>query len=304
MLSDKGLIFDIQDLSMQDGPGIRTTIFFKGCPLKCKWCSNPEGQNSYPELMYLNALCKKSYRCIKSCPYNAVTVSNESFPSFNYSVCKECDKFSCVDTCYPGALKKTGMNLSVQNILTKIKPNLAFYKNSNGGVTLSGGEPLMQSGFVEKLIDECTDFGISVGIETCGYFNWEAVKSFIDNFEFYYYDLKCIDESLHKEMTGLSNKLILNNLKILAELHSDKITVSVPVIPGFNNNDSEMKSISAFCNEINIKNIRLLPYHRYGLEKYQSLGRNYEMDIAEFDVKELEKLTEIIKKSGINCHVE
>ncbi|RPI17246.1 MAG: glycyl-radical enzyme activating protein [Ignavibacteriae bacterium] len=305
MSCDKALVFDIQDFCVQDGPGIRTTIFFKGCPLKCIWCSNPEGQNIYPELFHSIALCKKSHKCLTTCPYNAAAIGTTGYPDFNRNICKECNSKDCVNTCYNDALKVMGQSYTVDEIVEKVKPNIPFFKNSNGGITLSGGEPFLQYEYVEKLVNKCNESGISVGVETCGYFNWSDVSSYINNFEFVYFDLKTFNEEIHKKATGKSNKKILSNLKKLSVDFSDKIIVSIPVIPDVNDNEIEIKNIAGYCKELNIKKIRLLPYHDYGREKYSALGMNYKMlDTKEITSDILEAFKSIILSYGIECWVE
>jgi pyruvate formate lyase activating enzyme len=305
MSCDTALIFDIQDLCVQDGPGIRTTIFFKGCPLKCLWCSNPEGQNIYPELFHSTALCKKSHKCVTTCPYNAASITASGYPEFNRNICKKCNSKDCVSTCYHDALKVMGQSYTVDEIIEKVKPNIPFFRNSNGGITLSGGEPFQQHEFTEKLVSNCNKNGISVGVETCGYFNWSDVSSYIDNFEFIYFDLKTLDEETHKKATGKSNKKILSNLKKLSVDSSNKIIISIPVIPGVNDNESEIKNIAGYCKELNLKKIRLLPYHNYGSEKYSALGMNYQMPAAkEITTDILEAFKSLILSYGFECWIE
>ncbi|MFA5403892.1 MAG: glycyl-radical enzyme activating protein [Ignavibacteria bacterium] len=302
----KALIFDIQDLSVQDGPGIRTTVFMKGCPLKCKWCSNPEGQKPYPELMHIHSLCKKSQNCIKACPYNAVSISDsDGFPNFNRNICKDCQTRECVDSCPTRAIKFVGRYLSLEELIKKVKPNISFYKNSGGGVTFSGGEPFLQTEFIKEFINETLSFGLSVGIETCGMFDWSEVRNIAGEFDFFYFDLKCMDNDIHKSVTGSTNEKILTNLKNLAELYSEKITVSIPVIPDVNESDFQVKSIAEFCKQIGIKKIRLLPYHSLGESKYSDLGREYTMnkDLA-VSTNRLNEYKSLIESYGIKCWVE
>jgi len=302
----RALIFDIQDLSVQDGPGIRTTVFMKGCPLKCKWCANPEGQMPYPEIMHLNVLCNKTYNCISACPYNAVSKNgDDSKPELNRMKCKTCTTYECIDSCPTFALKLTGKYITLGDLLNKIKPNIPYYKNSGGGVTFSGGEPLLQTEFIGKFLNETNRFGLSVGIETCGMFDWSEVRDFIDKFEFFYYDLKCLDGSVHKNVTGSSNATILTNLKYLAAKHSSKIIISVPVIPGVNDTSEQIKSIADFCKSLGIYKLRLLPYHTLGESKYLDLGRDYLMDKKiGVSPKQLHIFKSLVESSGITCWLE
>jgi len=302
---NKALIFDIQDFSVQDGPGIRTTVFFKGCPLNCIWCSNPEGQHPYPELMHFESLCKKSHRCITACPYNAVKTNEDGTPVFSRDLCVECIDKNCVSTCYQNALRIAGEYKTVDDILEKIKPNIPFYKNSGGGITLSGGEPLNQSGFIHNLLLECKNLNIPVGLETCGYFSWESIISNIDLFEFIYFDLKSLDNEIHIKTTGQSNDLILDNLKKLSAICPEKITISIPLIPGVNDSEESIISITAFCKQLGLSKIRLLPYHSYGAGKYSSLGLKYLYESKdEIQSEHLTHLKNIISNEGIDCRIE
>lgn len=302
---NRAVVFDIQDFSVQDGPGIRTTIFFKGCPLKCKWCSNPEGENIYPELFYFSSLCKKSHRCINSCPYNAVELKANGYPVFNRDVCKDCKTKDCVNTCYSDALRLAGYYITIDKIIEKIKPNIPFYRNSNGGLTLSGGEPFLQHTFVKNLLHKCNETGISVCAETCGYFSWDDVSDFIDNFELIYFDIKSLNDELHKNTTGRSNKLILTNLAKLTVNNRDKVVVCIPIVPGVNDSVVELKKITEYCKDLSVKKIRLLPYHSYGREKYTALGKSYDFEeVNEITADVLNTFKNTISSSGIDCWIE
>lgn len=305
-MKEKALIFDIQDLSVQDGPGIRTTVFMKGCPLKCRWCANPEGQNPYPELMHINALCNKTYNCISVCPYKAVYIESEnSFPNFSRDICKNCKTRECIEACPSRAIKFAGKYISLEELIKKIKPNLFFYKNSGGGVTFSGGEPFLQIEFIKKFIEQTSSFGLSIGVETCGMFDWKQVEEIADKFDFIYFDLKCMDGDTHKIETGSTNEIILANLENLAEKFSEKIIISIPIVPGVNNTPDEIKVIAEFCKKLKLKNIRLLPYHSLGENKYHDLGREYFMKNGlEIDYAQLRVFKSIIEEYGIVCNVE
>lgn len=305
-LKENALIFDIQDLSVQDGPGIRTTVFMKGCPLKCRWCANPEGQKPYPELMHIRNLCNKTQKCEIACPYEAVTIESENdFPKFDRNICKDCETRECIAACPSRAIKFAGKYLSFEELISKVKPNLSFYKNSGGGVTFSGGEPFLQIEFIKKFIEQTNSFGLSVGVETCGMFDWSEVREIADKFDFIYFDLKCMDSTVHKNVTGSPNEKILSNLKNFAEHYSEKITVSVPIIPGVNDSAEDIKYIAEFCKNINIKNLRLLPYHSLGENKYFDLGREYYMN-KNISVSEnqLDEFKSVVESFGISCDVE
>jgi len=305
-LLTRALIFDIQDLSVQDGPGIRTTVFMKGCPLKCRWCANPEGQNPYPEIMHLNVLCNKTFNCVSACPYNAISKTDENkFPVFNRAKCKTCNTRECIESCPTFAVKISGKYITVEELINKVKPNLAYYKNSGGGVTFSGGEPFLQVEFIKKFLNESLKFGLSVGVETCGMFDWSEVSGIVDKFDFFYFDLKCMNGSIHKDVTGSSNATVLKNLKSLSSHYADKIIVSVPVVPGVNDNAEEIKSISDYCRNLGVKKIRLLPYHSLGESKYYDLGREYKMNSnISVTPEKLSILKSLVESDGITCWLE
>ena len=304
-LERRALIMNIQDLSFQDGPGIRTTIFFKGCPLKCQWCSNPEGQNFYPELMHNEVICNKSYECKKVCPYDAIKINNEKFPEFDRTKCKVCETKDCVDACNYSALKIAGEYYSVDELINKVLPNIPFYVNSGGGITLSGGEPLAQPEFVKVFIQKSSEYKLTVGVETCGYFNWNEVEEFIDKFEFIYFDLKCIDDESYLEFTGSNEKIILDNLTKLSKIDSSKIIITIPVIPEISDSADMMNKVIEICTKLGIQKIRLLPYHSFGKGKYNDLGRGYNFQITrDLNPADLLQMRLVAEKAGITCWIE
>jgi len=280
----------------------------KGCPLKCKWCSNPEGQKPYPELMHINALCKKSFNCISACPYKSVSIENKqenNFPKFERDKCKDCITRECINSCPSHTIRFAGKYITAEELIKRVKPNLLFYKNSGGGVTFSGGEPFLQSGFIKEFIEHTSSFGLSVGVETCGMFDWNEVSEIANHFDFFYFDLKCMDAEIHKSVTGSSNEKILSNLKNLAENYSEKITISVPVIPCVNDSETQIKSIAEYCKQIEITKLRLLPYHSLGESKYSDLGRKYTIDKnLSVSVSLLNEFKSLVESYGIFCSVE
>jgi len=192
---DLGLIFDIQRYSIHDGPGIRTLVFMKGCPLRCLWCSNPEGQLSYPEIMYSAKKCIKCWECIKVCPSRAISKNNNSNINISRENCTNCGK--CSSVCYSEALQLVGKYITVEETLRLIEKDETFYDVSNGGITLSGGEPLVQIEFVKELLKACKKEGINTAIETCGYAKWENIESIIDLIDVIFYDIKHMNPQRH-----------------------------------------------------------------------------------------------------------
>jgi len=293
----KALIFNIQELSTHDGKGIRTVVFFKGCPLSCLWCANPEGQSFHQEIMHSEILCRHCGKCI--CSPGAISHNSNGYPLIDRNVCLYCKEKICA-SCLAGAVKITGTYYSPEELYKKIKTASLFYKNSGGGITLSGGEPLAQTDFVREFLKYTCKTGMSVGIETCGLFDWHMVEDFIESFDFYYFDIKSLDTEIHRRFTGAGNEKILANLGKLSGISPEKITVSIPLIPGVNT--SEIIAIADYCKRINIKKIRLLPYHILGKGKYNDLGREYLMDdniyISQTD---LHNFHDIIENKGIHC---
>ena len=281
---EKALVFDIQRFSLHDGPGLRTIVFFKGCPLSCLWCDNPESQLNIPELAYFINLCEKCGRCVKSCKHGAIAIKSKQIVIDR----EKCDGCSiCTQECYNGALKILGNYMTVEEVMDEVIKDMPFYKNSNGGVTLSGGEPLQQYNFIAPLLKELKRQEIHTAVETSGFFSLERIQCCLDDIDLFLFDIKQMDSNRHKEVTGVSNELILENAKKLAAM-GKKITIRVPYIPDINDSMLNMKMLGNFLHELNIHSINLLPYHKLGLSKYEALGRRYLADfINEPDKEEL-----------------
>jgi pyruvate formate lyase activating enzyme len=290
--NEKTIIFDIQDYCVDDGPGIRTVVFFKGCYLRCQWCSNPESQLFEPEVLFSGLKCKKWRKCEKVCPYSSIDFSNFEFPLINKENCVICESKICTEVCPENALRTVGYPITVLNLFQKVKRNSLLFRNSGGGITLSGGEPLAHTDFIREFLKKTIAIGISVGIETCGFFNWEKVVDLLPNIDFFYFDLKIMDSKLHKGVTGVSNKKIHLNLKKLSQRNVEKITICVPIIPGINDYLENIKKTVNLCTENGIKKIRFLKYHEWGRGKYEELGRQYllnkKLKLQEDDLKTFE----------------
>jgi len=273
MAIKRGVIFDIKRFAIDDGPGIRTTIFFKGCLLHCWWCHNPEGQLSTPELMYRRTRCDSCAECVKICPEEAIACSLGRV-SINRDRCNLCGR--CYRTCPTGALAITGKQVSLKEVLREIDKDSIFYDESHGGVTVSGGEPLLQLDFLNALLTECKDMNIRTAVDTCGYASHDAIDKISDKVDLFLYDIKTMHEKRHTKYTGVSNKLILENLKRLAE-NGSNIQIRFPIIPEINDDKENVTETAEFAASCRIKNISLLPYHRAGIEKYQGLSRAYRL---------------------------
>jgi pyruvate formate lyase activating enzyme len=287
-----GIIFDIKRYAIHDGPGIRSTVFFKGCPLHCPWCHNPEGQDSNPELSYNETRCLEGCtECIRICPRDALSRSNH-FISIDREKCDLCG--DCVPVCPTQALEIIGRELSVEELMKEIEKDRIFYEESTGGVTFSGGEPLAQLEFLNSVLDKCKKKGLHTVLDTCGYVPFEELAKIADKVDLFLYDFKLMDDEKHKEVTGVSNKLIIENLKKLSEKGS-QIVVRIPIIEGVNDADENITRTAKFIASLpGIKEISLLPYHKGGRQKYARLNKTSKMDKTPAPSKE--KINRIKKR--------
>lgn len=263
----KAKIFDIKRFAVHDGDGIRTTVFFKGCPLKCVWCHNPEGIDFNPELAYYEHKCMGCGECVKTCPMGAHTIS-ENGHMFDHEKCKVCGK--CEEACFNDALKLYGKEMSVLELMPILLEDRDFYENSGGGVTLSGGECLMQAEFCAELLKKLKENNIHTAVDTCGFVSKEALDKVMPYTDIFLYDLKAFDEDVHIKCTGQSNKVILENLKYLDSCGKN-IEIRIPYVPEFNND--QIEKIAEFLKERkNITKVKVLPYHNYADSKYAALN--------------------------------
>ena len=272
------LVINIQKCSIHDGPGIRTTVFFKGCPLNCTWCHNPESQTYHKDVLYSEEKCNKCESCLKSCPEKAIYTSYEKI-CLDREKCTYCE--TCLDYCLNNAREVVGSEYTVKDLIKEIEKDRLFYEESNGGVTLSGGEVMTQNiDYIEKIAKTCNDKGIGVVIDTCGYAKYENFERVLPYVDMFLYDIKLIDEEKHILFTGKSNKLILDNLAKLCQ-NNAKINIRIPLIEGVNvdEDNSEIKEIIKFIKPLNIKKVNLLPYHNIGKHKYDKLDMKYEDEI-------------------------
>lgn len=276
----KGLVFNVQKFSLHDGRGIRTVVFLKGCPLACMWCSNPEGRSRSPELLFSGERCigpDECERCLSVCLENVITRQPDGTIAIDRSGCDSCG--DCAYACPPEALEVSGEWLSVDDVLRAVEEDDAFYARSGGGLTLSGGEPLAQGSFVVALLTEARARGIDTAIETSGLCNWKTLRAVAPLTDHIFFDIKCLDESKHVEGTGVSNARILENFRTLrAEFPRARVTVRTPVIPGFNDAETEIRAIADYVRSNGgAEAYQLLPYHGFGEAKYERLGQRYRL---------------------------
>ena len=288
----KGLIYDIQGFSVHDGPGIRTTVFLKGCPLSCPWCHSPESQSFGRELSFMDMKCigtEKCGLCIKECPNGAVLpgetewseIKQESIRhiALNYDVCAECDGWPCTRRCFPGALSVAGTYYTVDEIVERVKKDMPFYeKSGSGGATVSGGEPLSQFPFTLELLRRLKAEGINTALDTTGFAPTARILELAPYVDTFLYDLKHMDSERHRAVTGVPNELILSNAEALARAGAH-FQIRMPVIPGFNDSDGNFDAFSRFCLSLGaaVDVVQLLPYHRFGEVKYERLNRRCPM---------------------------
>lgn len=300
-MDKEGIVFAIQRFSIHDGPGIRTLVFFKGCSLRCKWCSNPESQNFGQELFFHPEKCTGCLACIHACPRNAISRRENGQIDFHRERCQNCG--NCALVCTTKARKMEGWKMTVPEVIEEIKRDEDFYSSSGGGVTLGGGDPLTRPEFAESILMECKKAGIHTAIETAGHVDWSAIEKVLPYTDLFLYDLKHMNPNTHKANIGVDNTLILSNLEKLAKA-TKNIIVRTPIIPGFNDQEIEIRKIAQFVSKLNISELNLLPYHQYGVEKYRYLGREYPFAEKEkLDDAKIENLKRIAGSENLKVQV-
>jgi pyruvate formate lyase activating enzyme len=294
----KGLVFNIQRYSVHDGPGIRTIVFLKGCPLACRWCSNPESQNSRPELAYSANKCigdADCGLCRQVCPQQGITAAADGKIAINRERCAGC--FSCVDACPAKALHIFGKPMTVDEVLKAAEADGVFYGRSGGGITLSGGEPLAQGAFTVALLKEARRRRMNTAMETCGLGDWAVLAEAAKYLNTIIFDIKTMNAEKHKEYTGASNEAILANFtKLCEEFPELPKLVRTPVIPGFNDSEEDIAAITGFLADKANVDYELLAYHRMGQPKYRYLDRDYPLGDLTLGDDRFKSLKELAKE--------
>jgi len=274
MQPQSGLIFDIKKFSIHDGPGIRTTVFLKGCPLQCSWCHNPEGISPNKEILFWENRCINCHECIQGCEHGALKVVGGR-RDYQPGSCQFCG--ACADACPTEATRLVGTDILVSDIIREIEKDIVFYDQSTGGATFSGGEPLLQIDFLEALLISCNDYGIHTAVDTSGYIPYENINRIQELTDLFLYDIKLIDSDKHLHYTGVPNQLILNNLSNLSTT-GNEIIARIPIIPGVNDDMNNIHQTGEFLAGLGtIKEINVLPYHHAAAHKYGRLGNNYQL---------------------------
>lgn len=267
-----GLIWAIQRFNVHDGDGIRTLVFMKGCPLRCRWCANPEGQLSRPELQVVGRLCIGCGKCVAACPVGAAKYSIEEGPYVNRDACNTCGR--CTEVCVPKARRVLGDMVTVDQVLDEVMKDETFYRASGGGITLTGGEPCSQPQFAARLLEAAQDCLVNTAVETSGHSDWCNLEMIARHSDTILYDIKLLDDPMHVEQTGVNIDAILGNLHRLKDMEK-KTILRMPIIPGINDTERNLRALADLACETQPKSIVLLPYHRLGQDKYSTLGKVY-----------------------------
>ena len=324
MFVQSGTIFDLKKYSINDGPGIRTTVFFSGCPLSCLWCHNPESQSLTAELLYRAGRCLLCGACIESCPESAISfeTENQSMDLTDYASgheigleqsvevrvqriltdrgkCTRCQ--TCIATCYSGAREFSGRAVTVREVMAEIEREIPFYDESHGGVTFSGGEPLMQPGFLSALLKACREQEIHTTVDTSGFANWNVFEQIRGDVDLFLYDLKHMDSIHHREVTGAPNEVILENLQKLSE-RGHRIVVRIPLIPGINDDEKNLLESGRFLVSLpQLESVELMGYHDIAQAKYEALGLKYALVRTRAPSEaELCNAAEVLRSYGLN----
>ena len=269
----RGLVFDVQRYAVHDGPGIRTLVFLKGCPLRCAWCCNPESQQARPEPLRRPALCAACGTCASACPAGAVKRDGRGGPVLDRERCAACADFACVQACPHDAISRVGREADAGELLFEIEQDRDFYRNSGGGVTFSGGEPFFQPEFLGELLAGCRSRGIHAAVETCGHARTDILLALEPSIDLFLFDLKVLDAQAHRRLTGQDNGLILDNFRRLASRCPGKVTARLTVIPCVSDSEENLSAFAGLLREAKLDTVELLAYHPLGLGKWEGLDR-------------------------------
>ena len=292
-----GLVFNIMRFSLHDGPGIRTTVFLKGCPLHCRWCHNPESQFSEPELHYFEECCIHCGDCVQACSHGALDAQLHH----SSELCLRCG--ACVEACPCAARQLVGRRMTVEEVLAEVLKDEVFYEESGGGITISGGEPLQQPQFVEALLAACKARGLHTVLDTCGFASPDVLRRVSEHVDLFFYDLKLMNSEKHLSLTGVNNDLILQNLVILAQ-GGNAIRVRVPILPGLNDDYENLDALSTYLSPLGIREIDILPYHELGNDKYRRMNLSSGMEnVVPPTSAEMETIAARLRRDGFRVRI-
>lgn len=298
-----GIVFNIQRYCIHDGPGIRTIVFVKGCPLRCFWCQNPEGQSVKPQIFLNKDRCMGCGLCVSACPQRAIEVYSGKSRT-KRDLCDGCGK--CVEACLNDARSLMGRWVSAEEVFDVVKKDCIFYEKSGGGVTLSGGDPLAQPDFSIAILKLCKNNYIHTAIETCGHAPWKTFKEVLEYVDLVLYDFKHMDPEKHEKYTGVSNNLILENAKRICNELSIPMWARMPIIPGYNDSPDNIEATAKFIAEElgkSVKQVNLLPYHRLGETKFERLEREYSFSIETPSEEHLANIKKVFESYGLTTYI-
>ena len=296
-----GRVFDVQRFSLHDGPGIRTVVFLKGCPLRCAWCANPESQRPGPQIAWFDSLCVRCGRCVEACVQGAVQLEDERVRT-DRRLCRSCG--ACASACARNARRLLGREATVDEVMADVRRDAPFFRRSGGGVTFSGGEPLSQPEFLLECLRRCRRWGYHTVVETCGHVRWDDLREAAALTDLFLYDLKQLESHRHEQLTGVGNELIVENLERLLELGAP-VTVRMPVIPGANDDAASLSALADFAaRHEGLRRVELLPYHPLGLHKYDALDIAW-TEYEKLDPARLEAMARRVAGAapGVDCQV-
>ena len=298
---EKALIFDIKRFATDDGPGIRTTVFFKGCPLRCTWCHSPESIDKQPELVFYENRCIRCGSCVDVCPHGAQQIREDGKRVIDWEKCNNCDE--CCKVCFSQALEMKGKYYTAQELLEEAQKDIVFYQESGGGVTLSGGEPTFQPAFLVDILRKCKKEGIHTALDTSGFVKWQVLREIVDYVDLFLYDIKHMSSKKHLDYTGVSNKQILENLRKLASVKKD-ILITVPLIPGYNDSRRNLMRTMDYIKKLGLKKIVFRPYNKSGEAKYKWLGRSLELpNLKEWDDRLRQEIKQWAEVRGLKIKI-
>jgi len=298
----QGIVCSMERFATHDGPGIRTLVYMKGCPLSCVWCSSPHTQEREPEILFNGMRCQRNGACFTDCPENAIHLSEQEQLLIDRTRCNTCGV--CLDVCTNRAFEITGETMTVDALFREVEKDSSFYRRSNGGVTVGGGELTVQSKFVTAFLKKCKDQYIHTAIETCGFSKWSQLHAILEYVDLLFFDIKHMDEEKHCKLTGVPNQPILENARKAAQICS--MIVRIPVVPGCNDSDDNIKATARFAAQLGdgFQRIELLPYHQLGMHRYIQLGKDYQLpETPTPDDDHMNRLKALVISEGVDAEI-